>query len=50
MQNLEIFYRKTKSAKKLKHEKLSCLEAKLKELGQNLRDDEAKEQYNACRG
>ena len=35
---------------KLKREKLSCLEAKLKELEQNLRDDEAKEQYNACRG
>ena len=34
---------------KLRREKLSRLEVKLKELEQNLGNDEAKEQYNACR-
>ena len=35
---------------KLRRRKLSCLERKLKELEQNLSNDEAKEQYNAYRG
>ena len=35
---------------KLRREKLSCLEVKLKELEQNLSNDEAKEQYIAYRG
>ena len=39
----------SKNKVKLRRDKLSCIEVKLKELKQNLRDDEAKEQYNAYR-
>ena len=39
----------SKNKAKLKHEKLSCLEVKLKELEQNVSNDEAKEQYNTYR-
>ena len=39
----------SKNKAKLRREKLSRLEVKLKELEQNLGNDEAKEQYNACR-
>ena len=40
----------SKNKVKLRREKLSRLEVKLKELEQNLGNDEAKEQYNAYRG
>ena len=40
----------SKNKAKLKCEKLSRLEFKLKELEQNLSNDEAEEQYNAYRG
>ena len=40
----------SKNKAKLRREKLSRLEVKLKELEQNLGNDEAKEQYNAYRG
>ena len=39
----------SKSKAKLRREKLSRLEVKLKELEENLSNDEAKEQYNAYR-
>ena len=40
----------SKNIANLKREKLSRLEVKLTELEQNLINDKAKEQYNACRG
>ena len=40
----------SKNKAKLRREKLSRLEVKLKELEQNVGSDEAKEQYNAYRG
>ena len=40
----------SKNKAKLKREKLSRLECKFTQLEQNLSNDEAKEQYNACRG
>ena len=39
----------SKNKAKLKHDKLSCLEVKPKELEQNVSNDEAKEQYNTYR-
>ena len=39
----------SKNKAKLRREKLSCLEVKLKELEENLSNDEAKEQYNTYR-
>ena len=40
----------SKNKAKLRREKLSRLEVKLKELEQNLSNDETKEQYNVYRG
>ena len=40
----------SKNKAKLRREKLTLLEVKLKELEQSLRNDEAKERYNAYKG
>ena len=45
--NLTLFVEFSKYKAKLRCEKLSRLEVKLKELDQNLSNDEAKEHYDA---
>ena len=50
IRNPELSVEFSKYKPKLRREKLSRLEVKLKELEQNLSNDEAKGQYNAYRG